>query len=216
MNSSSVSSLAALALALVFASAAGCAKDKAAKVPKEEERDLNRAIVNSSFAHQITAGARVDRTVYPHHFIVGEAALNELGRKQIDALTSEVTTREFQVNIPRSESDDDLHEARVQMVRDRLAASGVEPERIAIVDEHPGGPGLTTAVLVSALEGQGQGGKDGGNMWGYSSKNTTTVSGAGTGGTGGSSGNGGGGSSGGGSTSGSGGSGSTGSTGYGR
>lgn len=218
MNASSIPFIAALALASVIAFAAGCAKDESAKIPKPDERELNEASVRASFAHQIAAGTRTDRTIYAHHFIIGEAALNELGRRQIDVLTAEVTTRALKVNIPQGDSDETLHEARVQIVRDRLAGNGVEPERIAVVDEHPGGPGLTTAVIVAALDDQGGRSGGGTKMWGYSSK-TGNVGGGSGGGSGGNAGGGGSGSNSGGTSSGGGGGGgggSAGSGGYGR
>lgn len=148
----------------------GCAgkkKNKAIPVPEADRAEINKDIVETSYNAQINNGIRRDRTIYPYHFISNEADLNDLGRDQIDALTSDIVKRPIRVNVPRFENDEELHEARVAVVRNRLVENGITEDRINIHDELSGGPGQVTAVFVGSLNDT----EDDKTMWFYDSRN---------------------------------------------
>ena len=141
---------------------------KQEKLARVDDGEQNKRIVESSFAHQISAGVRMDRTIYPYHFLIGEAQLNRLGEEQVDELTQGGAIRSFTVNIPQGNVPAELHKARVDAVRSRLVANGIADERIAVVDQRPGGSGVATSVMMSFL---GEKGDD--LMWGYEPRGST-------------------------------------------
>lgn len=165
-------------LSLMTAINLGCAgsKDEQIPVPKVEDDVMNKKVITSSYDAQINAGIRRDRTIYPYHFVTEEADLNDLGRDQIDALTADLTKRPVRVNVPKFDNDEELHEARVAVVRQRLVENGIGEDRIAIQDGLSGGPGLVTAVFVGALNDKG--GEEE-TMWFYDSRNATLPGGGG-------------------------------------
>ena len=161
------------AASLAAALLVGCGgpSKKQEKIAQIDDSEQNQRIIQSSFAHQVTAGTRMDRTIYSYHFLVGEAELNRLGEDQIDQLTEGGALRAFTVNIPQGGVADELHKARVEAVRARLIANGIAEDKIAIVDQRPGGQGVATSVLMSLM---GEKGDD--VMWGYEPRGSSAGS----------------------------------------
>lgn len=141
---------------------------KQEKLARVDDSEQNQRIIESSFTHQISAGTRMDRTIYPYHFTVGEAELNRLGEEQVDQLTEGGATRSFSVNIPQGNVPAELHQARVKAVRARLVANGIGDDKIAVVDQRPGASGVATSVMMSFM---GEKGDD--NLWGYEPRGST-------------------------------------------
>jgi hypothetical protein len=91
-------------------------------------------------------------TLFPYHFITNGAELNELGRRDIAALTSHFIRYPGKLNIRRHNTAADLYEARVNLVHERLQQAGIDMERIRISDDMPGGSGMTSERVLVILE----------------------------------------------------------------
>ncbi|MGB2865061.1 MAG: hypothetical protein WBC05_17165 [Sedimentisphaerales bacterium] len=96
-------------------------------------------------------------TLFPYHFVTNGAELNELGQKDLAALTSHFIKHPGHLNIRRHISTADLYEARVNMVHERLQEAGIDMERISISDDMPGGSGVASERVLIILEQESQG-----------------------------------------------------------
>jgi len=90
-------------------------------------------------------------TLFPYHFVTNGAELNELGRRDLAALTSHFIKHPGHLNIRRHNTPADLYEARINTVRGRLIEAGIDKERISISDDMPGGEGITSEKVLVIL-----------------------------------------------------------------
>lgn len=91
------------------------------------------------------------RTIYPYHFAANSAALNALGRRDLEILTSHFARYPGDLTIRRGPEDKDLYQARLATVSTLLAESGVDLDKVRISDGNPGGTGVSTTDLIDAL-----------------------------------------------------------------
>jgi hypothetical protein len=91
-------------------------------------------------------------TLFPYHFVENGAELNELGQRDLAALTSHFIKYPGHLNIRRHNTAADLYEARVNVVHKRLLDAGIDMGRISISDDMPGGAGITSERVLIILE----------------------------------------------------------------
>ena len=91
-------------------------------------------------------------TLFPYHFVTNGAELNELGQRDIAALTSHFMKYPGRLNIRRHNTNADIYDARVNLVHERLQEAGIDMERIRISDDMPGGSGITSERILIILE----------------------------------------------------------------
>jgi len=91
-------------------------------------------------------------TLFPYHFVKNGAELNELGQKDLAALTSHFIKYPGHLNIRKHNTTEDLYDARINMVRERLLVAGIDMERISISDDMPGGSGVASERILIILE----------------------------------------------------------------
>lgn len=91
-------------------------------------------------------------TLFPYHFVTNGAELNELGQRDLAALTSHFIKHSGHLNIRRHKTAAALYEARVNTVHGRLLEAGINMERISISDDMPGGTGITSERVLNILE----------------------------------------------------------------
>jgi hypothetical protein len=96
-------------------------------------------------------------TLFPYHFVTNGAELNELGQRDIAALTSHFIKYPGKLNIRRHNTNADIYEARVNLVHERLQEAGIDMERIRISDDMPGGSGITSERILIILERASEG-----------------------------------------------------------
>ena len=118
---------------------------------------LNSQLVNSYNDIAIQNAIVSQHTLFPYHFVTNGAELNELGQKDLAALTSHFIKHPGHLNIRRHISTADLYEARVNMVHERLQEAGIDMERISISDDMPGGSGVASERVLIILEQESQG-----------------------------------------------------------
>jgi hypothetical protein len=132
----------------------GCQED----VQKNSDNSMiNKQLVKSYNDIAIQNAIVSQHTLFPYHFVKNGAELNELGRRDLAALTSHFIKHPGHLNIRRHNTTADLYEARVNMVRERLQEKGIDPERISISDGMPGGSGIASERILIILERASEG-----------------------------------------------------------
>ncbi len=96
-------------------------------------------------------------TLFPYHFVTNGKELNELGQKDLAALTSHYLKYPGRLNIRRHNTAVNLYEARVNLVHERLQEAGIDMERVQISDNMPGGSGMTSERIIIILEQESKG-----------------------------------------------------------
>jgi hypothetical protein len=92
------------------------------------------------------------RTLYPYHFVVGAAELNELGWRDMEMLAAHFALHGGELSVRRGDADEELYGERMRAVELALAAAGVEPGRVRLSDALPGGAGITAERMLEVLE----------------------------------------------------------------
>ncbi len=110
------------------------------------------AMVQMLNNESVDNGILAQHTLFPHHFVVNAAKLNELGRRDLGVLARHFVTAPGQVNVRRGTASATLYEARVATVRQRMVEAGVDPERITITSDLPGGSGMPSDFVLYVLE----------------------------------------------------------------
>ncbi|MHC4438098.1 MAG: hypothetical protein ACYS3S_12115 [Planctomycetota bacterium] len=132
----------------------GCQED----VHKDSSNHLIYSQLVKSYNDIAIQNAIVSQhTLFPYHFVKNGAELNELGRRDLAALTSHFIKHPGQLNIRRHNTTADLYEARVNMVHERLQEAGIDLERISISDGMPGGSGVASERILIILERASEG-----------------------------------------------------------
>ena len=129
---------------------------------ENEQEKQNNHVINSllikSYNDIAMQNAIISQhTLFPYHFVENGAELNELGKKDLAALTSHFFNFPGHLNIRRHNTTADLYDARVNMVRERLQEAGIAMERISISDDMPGGSGITSERVLIILQQESQG-----------------------------------------------------------
>ncbi|MGD8501432.1 MAG: hypothetical protein PVJ86_12340 [Phycisphaerales bacterium] len=121
----------------------------------EESRDrhlINSQLVNSYDDIAMQNAIASQHTLFPYHFVKNGPELNELGQRDLAALTTHFMRHAGHLNIRRHKTPADLYEARVKLVHDRLQEAGIDMERMSISDGMPGGPGMTSEKVLVILQ----------------------------------------------------------------
>ena len=182
---------------------AGCGSkprpQEATEVHVPDQRMTNEQTVEMNFRQQSRNAAALEATVYPHHFVINDAKLTMVGQRQVNALLPRNEIEPVRISVPRGTASDALYQARLQTLRDHFAAAGYGEERLALVDELPGGDGIwsdrvqllaseeprpsgTASGRSSRTGGRPGSGERGGSMGGGSSGGGSRGSGSGGGG----------------------------------
>ena len=117
-----------------------------------DDRLINSQLMKSYNDIAIQNAIVSQHTLFPYHFVTNGAELNELGQRDLAALTSHFIKHPGRLNIRRHDASAALYEARINMVRERLVEAGIGMERISISDSMPGGSGITSERLLIILE----------------------------------------------------------------
>ncbi|HTE04605.1 MAG TPA: hypothetical protein VK824_00310 [Planctomycetota bacterium] len=136
----------ALILGGLVAAAAGC------RSPQDELRGLDSMWSGESLrAASLNAAIVTQATLYPYHFGIGTATLNELGRRDLGVLAAHFHDHAGTLNVHRADASPALYEGRLSTVRAALAASGIPSGQIALADAAPGGDGMESDRALHIL-----------------------------------------------------------------
>jgi len=132
----------------------GCQEDMA---EGPNNHIINSQLVNTYNDIAIQNAIVSQHTLFPYHFVKNGAELNELGQKDLAALTSHFMKHPGHLNIRKQNTPGNLYDARVNLVRERLQRAGIAMERISISDGMPGGSGMTSERVLVILEQESEG-----------------------------------------------------------
>ena len=127
---------------------AGCTKT----VDREPDGRLEMALADWFNESAVSGAILTQHTVFPYHFVVGAAALNDLGRHDLRVLAAYLKEHPGPLNVRRGQASQELYTARVVEVTRFLTEAGVPAQRIAIGDALPGGDGMPSERVVKILE----------------------------------------------------------------
>jgi hypothetical protein len=113
---------------------------------------INTQLVNSYNDIAIQNAIVSQHTLFPYHFVENGAELNELGQKDLAALTSHFVNYPGHLNIRRQNTPEELYNARVNLVHKKLQQAGIAMGRISVSDGMPGGSGMTSERVLVILE----------------------------------------------------------------
>ena len=145
----------AVAAALCAAASGGCQSeaDREAAAAGELSEDETARLLDTGLAMNfqdmaVENGVITEHTVYPHHFVSGGSALNELGQRDVSILAHHFLATEgadgASLNVRRGKSSEALYDKRVKAVTEELAPRGVERDAIRVADGLPGGDGVAS------------------------------------------------------------------------
>ena len=126
-----------------------------------DKHHVNSQLVNSYNDIAMQNAIVTQHTLFPYHFVTNVAELNELGQKDLAALTSHFMNHAGHLNIRRQNTPADVYEARVNMVHARLQEAGIDMERMTVSDDMPGGSGITSERILVILAQPSKGASSG-------------------------------------------------------
>jgi hypothetical protein len=135
----------------LFVLPVGCqeeAKPPAGPDPRQVNIELMNAFNDIAMQNAIIA----QHTLYPYHFINNSARLNELGQRDLDVLAGHFAENPGRLNIRMDGLAADLYRARIDTVTERLAAAGVDMDRVSVSDGMPGGDGMVSERVLIILK----------------------------------------------------------------
>ena len=94
----------------------------------------------------------VQHTLYPYHFVIDGAALNDLGERDLHVLAAHFRSNPGSLQVHRGNTASALYEARVNAVMAALVAAGVDGSQVKLTDGLPGGDGLPGEHVVVILK----------------------------------------------------------------
>ena len=128
----------------------GCAADTI----DEDRPALNVWLHNSIRDEAIRNAIITQRTLFPYHFVLDSADLNDLGRSELRVLASHFSNRFGEISVRRGKTPEPLYLARIDHVVESLREFGVDTDRLKISDVPPGGDGMSSErVLEIFLQG---------------------------------------------------------------
>jgi hypothetical protein len=129
--------------------ASGCHEDARTAADKQFDTKLVPTLNNIHVENAILA----QHTLYPYHFVLDGAELNELGQRDFAVLARHFVEHPGLLNVRQGEGiGPDLYKARVAYVTSRLKEAGVEAGRVSVSDGMPGGPGMRSEAVVTIVE----------------------------------------------------------------
>jgi len=121
------------------------------------ETGLDKHLINTELVKSVNNIAIENaiisqHTLFPYHFVKNGAMLNELGERDFSVLMRHFTEHTGVLNIRRNSIQQELYDARVKLIVNKLEKAGVDTERMSISDGMPGGPGMSSEKIVTILE----------------------------------------------------------------
>ena len=129
----------------------GC-REEAQKPAGPDPRQVNVELMNAFNDIAMRNAIIAQHTLYPYHFVNNSANLNELGQRDLDVLAAHFAENPGQLNIRAGGVDAGLYSSRIDTVRDRLAAGGIDMGCVSISDGMPGGDGMISERVLLILK----------------------------------------------------------------
>ena len=142
-----------LMIALAGSTLGAMACESHPPVDPVDGKDLSTAnawLVRTYQDQQTVNGIVRQRTIYPHHFVVGTATLNNLGRRDLAVLAAHYREHpDGLINVNAGTGDYRLGHARIESIRLALAQAGVSAQVVTNGLAH--GDGVDTSHVLEVL-----------------------------------------------------------------
>jgi hypothetical protein len=132
----------------VLVTVTGCRQDMHSGTGRAGDIQLVSMVNNIAVENAIIT----QHTLYPYHFEPAGAKLNELGLSDLDVLIRHYREHAGTLNLRRGETSNEVYQARILYVIDRLRKAGIERERVEIKDGMAGGPGMASEQVVEVMK----------------------------------------------------------------
>lgn len=117
-----------------------------------EPQTVDPWLVEASSQLSVEKAVVRQHTLFPYQFVEYGAALNELGRRDLDILIRHYKQYPGPLNIRQGEAPDQLYQARVATVRDAMQCAGVNVQQVNVADGPVGGDGLAGDHVLVILK----------------------------------------------------------------
>ncbi len=146
--------LSTCALATIVTSMSGCQRGSR-EVGTERTAVLNAALVDALQRTSIENAIIRQQAMYPYHFVVGSASLNQLGLRDLLVLAGHYQDNPGELYVSAGDASDELYAGRLQSIHELFAQQGIEPGRVQLsADAMPGGSGVGSGRLIEILSAE--------------------------------------------------------------
>ncbi len=141
---------------MIFCCILFCGCNEAVKEKGADKSLINAELVNALNDTAMRNAIISQHTIFPYHFGENSDKLNELGERDLAVLAGHFKDNPGQLNVCRDNTTENLYQARVNFVVNRLKETGVEIGRISVSDGIPGGQGMPSEKVLKIMEGKNQ------------------------------------------------------------
>jgi hypothetical protein len=141
-----------LLASLALAGLSGCAREGGLLRVDDQRQPVNRWTIETTDDESVANAVIAQHTLYPYHFVVNGADLNELGERDVKILARHLSRYPGELNLRRGSENQAMYDARIQGVTSMLVAFGVDKGGIKVVDKVPGGDGVSSERALEILE----------------------------------------------------------------
>jgi len=144
--------IAIFALTTALLAATGC---QDGWLPHDDHNKANALLVRSPSDEAIRNAIIRQRTLFEYHFVPDSPALNELGLSDLAVLIDHFSKHPGHLNLRRGNQSNELYEARMARIMERLAHAKVEVKKVSIGDAPAGGDGKPSREVIEILSPKG-------------------------------------------------------------
>ena len=144
-----------LILSVLMAAVGGCDNTQIGTDQKAVHVWLINTVNDTAMRNAIVR----QRTLFPYHFDVNAATLNELGQHDLAVLAGHYMQHPGNINIRRGGAPKQLYDARVATVTGILRNAGIDTRRMKATDLPAGGDGIASEEVLVIVEGKQDGAK---------------------------------------------------------
>jgi hypothetical protein len=140
--------LSVLLLGTCAAVLAGCTDPHARKEPNTVDAWLVTHVNDTAIQNAILR----QQTLFPYHFVTGGAAMNELGRHDLEILAAHYRQNPGSLSIRQGQASKPLYDARVASVVEFLRDAGLPAGRVTVTNTPAGGEGMPSATVLTIAQ----------------------------------------------------------------
>ena len=141
-----------LTLAAVMLVLAGCEANQTT-----EPKAVNPWLVNTVNDMAVRNAIIRQQALFPYHFVVNGAQLNDLGKQDLDVLASHYRDNPGQLVVRQGDASEELYAARVQAVVEAMRGAGVDVDRGQVTDGLAQGDGMPSERVIVIVQERGAG-----------------------------------------------------------
>jgi hypothetical protein len=138
-----------ISICLLLFLLAGCSEDMQ---KTQDTHALNSGLIESYSDISIKNAIISQHTLFPYHFVNNSSQLNELGDNDLIILIEHFMKNPGRLNIRQGEVSDEIYQARINLVLEKMKDAGIDRRKINVSDNMPGGSGMSSENVLVILE----------------------------------------------------------------